>query len=73
MKMGRRGWTYPSLWVITRDKALRARQEYRAGAKLRDLMLRYRVGYGTIQSVISGQHASVRGLPDLARGRGPKR
>lgn len=72
MRLSQLGWTYPETWAISRERALHARQEYRTGAKLVDLMIRYKVGYGTMRDVIAGKHPSVRGLPNVARRKGPQ-
>jgi hypothetical protein len=69
-----KGVTYPQLWALTRDQAIRAREEYLAGALMVDLQRKYKVGYGTMQSVIAGRHPALgRKWPSIARGRGGAR
>lgn len=68
-----RGRVHPTMWAVTRDQALAIRAQYRAGALIKDLSRKHRVGYGTIQSIVAGRHPAVRDLPNNARERGPRR
>lgn len=65
------GYRMPSLWAIDRGRAMEARAEYRRGARLHDLADKYKVSYGTMQTVISGSHPcfDVK-LPSIARPKG---
>lgn len=61
---------YTSLACIPQGTALAIRGGYRRGLNMTQLSIQYSVSHGTVSNVVRGLHITVRGLPNISRGRG---